>query len=121
MGDCIFLRVATAVFADSTSHIPYCDNRVSTQCEVTCNDGTVNQIMRNVTEVGTDVSGRYQFWLLFWLLVLSWIGMAVVVSLSDTICFELLGEFLQRRFDAKDKSLLSGINSRHVFLRQGQF
>lgn len=87
----MFLRVASASFADNTSHVPWCNLLTTSKCEAMCNDGTVKQLMRNVTEIDTDVSGRYQFWLLFWLLVFSWVGMAVVVSLSDAICFELLG------------------------------
>lgn len=33
-----------------------------------------------------------QFWMLFFALALSWIGMAVVVSVGDAICFDLLGD-----------------------------
>lgn len=35
--------------------------------------------------------GQYQFWLFFLFMSLNWIGMAVVVSIADAICFEKLG------------------------------
>lgn len=34
----------------------------------------------------------YQFWLMFILLIISWAGMAVVVSVGDAIAFEMLGD-----------------------------
>ena len=38
-----------------------------------------------------EVSHLMQFWLLLIYLSVSWVGMAVVVSLGDAICFQLLG------------------------------
>lgn len=34
-----------------------------------------------------------QFWLFFLLMIISWIGMAVVVTFADAICFNILGKF----------------------------
>jgi hypothetical protein len=42
-----------------------------------------------------NVADLYQFWLFFLLMVLSWISMAVVVSIGDAICFEMLGKFAE--------------------------
>lgn len=41
----------------------------------------------------TDM-GSYQIWMFFLFMVLNWIGMAVVVSIADAICFEKLGEMI---------------------------
>lgn len=40
----------------------------------------------------SQVLGYAQFWYFFGAMALSWIGMSVVVSVSDAICFELLGK-----------------------------
>lgn len=39
-----------------------------------------------------NATGYPQFWYLFAALAISWIGMAVVVSIGDAICFDLLGK-----------------------------
>lgn len=39
-----------------------------------------------------NVTSYTQFWYLFLALALSWIGMAVIVSVGDAICFDLLGK-----------------------------
>jgi hypothetical protein len=41
-----------------------------------------------------NVTGFYQFWLFVLLMVLSWVSMAVVVSVGDAICFEMLGKLV---------------------------
>lgn len=43
-------------------------------------------------QADSSVLGLPQFWMFFVFLVLSWIGMAVVVSLGDAICFQMLGK-----------------------------
>jgi len=39
-----------------------------------------------------NIADFYQFWLFLLLMVLSWVSMAVVVSIGDAICFEMLGK-----------------------------
>ena len=39
-------------------------------------------------------SSTYQFHIFLWAAVTSWIGMSVVVSIGDAICFNLLGNSL---------------------------
>jgi hypothetical protein len=53
------------------------------------------QVFRNTAVNDVNVADLYQFWLFFLLMVLSWIGMAVVVSIGDAICFEMLGKFAE--------------------------
>lgn len=55
----------------------------------------VNELMEGAAESRND-SNEYtaQFWLFFFLMILSWIGQAVVVTFADAICFGLLGKVL---------------------------
>lgn len=41
-----------------------------------------------------NVTDLYQFWLFFLLMVINWVSMAVVVSVGDAICFEMLGKLV---------------------------
>ena len=41
-----------------------------------------------------NITDFYQFWLFFLLMVISWVSMAVVVSVGDAICFEMLGKLV---------------------------
>jgi hypothetical protein len=52
-------------------------------------------VFRNTAVNDVKVADLYQFWLFFLLMVLSWISMAVVVSIGDAICFEMLGKFAE--------------------------
>lgn len=63
-------------------------------CGVKCDDPTVNEIISGATD--DQVKSTYQFWTFFTLLMISWAGMAVVVSVGDAICFEMLGDKPQR-------------------------
>lgn len=63
------------------------------KCQVECDDQFVNELLRDSSYIPNDeVTGLYQFWLFFVCLIFSWAGMAVVVCVGDSICFELLGE-----------------------------
>lgn len=65
-----------------------------TQCEIHCQDSTVTQLLNEeITPEPADATSLYQFWVFFVLLAASWVGMAVVVSVADAICFEILGKF----------------------------
>ena len=63
-------------------------------CGVTCKDDTINEVLSGATDA--QVKSTYQFWTFFLLLMISWAGMAVVVSIGDAICFEMLGDKPQR-------------------------
>jgi MFS family permease len=62
-------------------------------CTVKCDDDEVNEILSASTG---NAYQTYQFWTFFILLIISWVGMAVVVSVGDAICFGLLGDKPQR-------------------------
>lgn len=78
----------------SDEHVPYCDTLVSFNCEIHCNNHVLNDMIQKPTTSDAEVSSLYQFWLFFLFMILSWVGMAVVVSVGDAICFDMLGMFL---------------------------
>lgn len=63
-------------------------------CGLTCADDSINEVLSGATD--DQVKSTYQFWTFFALLMISWAGMAVVVSVGDAICFEMLGDKPQR-------------------------
>lgn len=63
-------------------------------CGVLCEDDTITEVISGVND--DQAKSTYQFWTFFFLLMVSWAGMAVVVSIGDAICFEMLGDKPQR-------------------------
>lgn len=65
----------------------------NTTCEMDCHDEYIQSTLSESPVIkSSDAFGLYQFWLFFLMLIFSWIGMAVVVSVGDAICFGLLGD-----------------------------
>lgn len=62
------------------------------QCTGTVNDTSVMDLLVEPSINDANVTQYSQFWYLFMALALSWIGMAVIVSVGDAICFDLLGK-----------------------------
>lgn len=78
------------------AHTAFCPNVTAQPFQVRC-QGTVNdtKVMEIIGEPGVkdrDVVKYSQFWLFFGALVLAWVGLAIVISVGDTICFSLLGD-----------------------------
>ena len=98
VGDCIYFRVDTVKFDGSNIvHRPFCYNeshKISTVCDMHCDMYAVNELIAQPQVGNSDLPSTYQFWLFFFFMVISWVSQAVVVSVSDTICFELLGKFI---------------------------
>lgn len=64
-----------------------------THCTANCNDTSVNNILTDTGSIpDNEITNYYQFWLIVTFMIISWCGMAVVVSVGDTICFGFLGE-----------------------------
>ena len=63
-------------------------------CSVKCNEESISDVLSGATD--DQVKSTYQFWFFFMFLIVSWAGMAVVVSVGDAICFEMLGDKPQR-------------------------
>ncbi|XP_044734493.1 major facilitator superfamily domain-containing protein 6 isoform X2 [Chrysoperla carnea] len=95
LDSCVYYRVTQTQFSDDSMHTPFCplkddknvSRHMSMDCETTCDLQLVNELL--------DASDKnefkdYKYWIFFVLLALSWIGMAVVVSVGDAVCFEML-------------------------------
>lgn len=83
---------STAVEKAQPLVCPHGTPSLSAQCEARCNDA---RAMHTITDQQLDDRHSWavpQFWAFFACMVLSWTGMAVVVSLSDAICFHVLGD-----------------------------
>lgn len=53
----------------------------------------VNELIEGASDSRNDKNELTStFWLFFVLMILSWIGQAVVVTFADAICFNLLGK-----------------------------
>lgn len=89
----LYFRVSVIALENGTiEEIPYCYQAVDVRCNITCEDSRLAELLSDDDGSGiNDVVNLYQFWLLLFFLIWSWVGMAVVGSISDAICFELLG------------------------------
>ncbi|EFA00564.1 major facilitator superfamily domain-containing protein 6 [Tribolium castaneum] len=65
---------------------------ISTVCDITCDDYTLNSMVTQTAVSDEDVYSKSQFWIFLILMIFGWVGQAVVVSVGDAICFQLLGD-----------------------------
>uniref|UniRef100_A0A0A1XKW3 Major facilitator superfamily domain-containing protein 6 n=1 Tax=Zeugodacus cucurbitae TaxID=28588 RepID=A0A0A1XKW3_ZEUCU len=76
-----------------TLNCPHDKPLFNTSCQIECNDAYFHSELTQYTAINNaDVWGMHQFWYFFIMLIVSWIGMAVVVSIGDAICFSILGD-----------------------------
>ncbi|TMW50215.1 hypothetical protein DOY81_004716 [Sarcophaga bullata] len=62
-------------------------------CRLDCKDEYLDSKLGLSPVINNKAAmGLYQFWWFFAMLIISWIGMAAVVSIGDAICFGILGE-----------------------------
>lgn len=82
-------------FLDGTAHVPVCGDRLRTWCTAIChNNSAFNHLLQEAKDSRSDMKhSTYQFYLFLWAAIISWVGMAVVVSIADAICFDLLGSY----------------------------
>lgn len=100
--DILFFRVphSQAEFRghNITMYCPSMDKKeepyFKAKCQVQCREKQPlhNYLVKAIEVKDSDVLGLYQFWSFFVLLILSWIGMAAVVSIGDALCFTVLGD-----------------------------
>ena len=76
-----------------------CNDQFKKFCELSCPKVPwVNKLLKLVANNSepnihkTKKIWTYQFYLFLWAAIISWIGMAVVVSIGDAICFDQLGD-----------------------------
>lgn len=90
--DFMVFRVANVGLSDGSVSKPICPphHQISLICDMNCDSYAVNDVVSVPRIENTDVVHVYQFWVFLFLAIFAWVGMAVVVSISDAICFELL-------------------------------
>lgn len=82
---------------DGKDVIMYCpkddEHYFNATCTLDCNDDYLNhQLAVSPVIDNHEAMSLGSFWWFFAMLILSWIGMAAVVSIGDAICFGILGE-----------------------------
>jgi MFS family permease len=74
------------MYCPSNSTLPF----FKTTCETDCENAAFAELVTVTKMTDKEVIHLYQFWMFFLFLIISWVGMAVVVSLGDAICFEMI-------------------------------
>ncbi|KAL7291114.1 hypothetical protein TKK_0015243 [Trichogramma kaykai] len=94
-GSCLEIKIASAAIGSGTKHKTFCDEySFNMPCSVQCpnipslDEMIKNDLMENYPK--TESYSRNFYWFL-WASIVSWVGMAIVVSIADAICFNLLG------------------------------
>ncbi|KAL0902274.1 hypothetical protein ABMA27_000180 [Loxostege sticticalis] len=94
--NCVYIQLNHIELPDGSTHYPNCmpGEHFHSSCEITCDNTELNEIFAAANESQNEQGTQYtkQFWLFFMLMIISWIGQAVVVTFADAICFNLLGD-----------------------------
>lgn len=78
---------------DVNMYCPQDKQYFNASCTLDCNDDYLDSKLGLSPVINNHAAmGFYQFWWFFVMLIISWIGMAAVVSIGDAICFGILGE-----------------------------
>ncbi|XP_046647849.1 major facilitator superfamily domain-containing protein 6-like isoform X2 [Daphnia pulicaria] len=90
---CLYFPVENLSFNGTEVENPYCKSSTSMKCNTVCNSATVmSYIQKPITETSQEpYYSTIQFQMLFGLMIGAWASTAVVTSLADSICFNLLG------------------------------
>ncbi|GLV42704.1 Sugar baby [Carabus blaptoides fortunei] len=95
MDENMFFRVPNVTMLDGSTVKPICPNAessISTVCDMTCDSHAINSLISETRVDTHEYLYYHQFWLFLMLAIFVWVGMAVVVSVGDAICFEKLGD-----------------------------
>ena len=94
---CLYFPVGSVMYNSTEVKNPQCYGQIPPiQCSVLCNSSTVMGLIQNsiIEQLDEPYYKTIQFQMLFGLMAGAWAAQAVVVSLSDAICFKLLGNLL---------------------------
>ena len=94
---CLYFPVGSVIYNSTEVKNPQCYGQIPPiQCSVLCNSSTVMGLIQNsiIEQLDEPYYKTIQFQMLFGLMAGAWAAQAVVVSLSDAICFKLLGNLL---------------------------
>ncbi len=92
---CLYFPLTSVVYNETKVANPQCNGAPPIHCSVVCNSSTVMGLIQNaiIEQLNEPYYKTIQFQMLFGLMAGAWAAQAVVVSLSDAICFKLLGKF----------------------------
>lgn len=94
INNCIYFEIENVSILNDV-HKPLCSSpskKMSTVCDVKeTTSSDVASVLNSIDD--KNVVDYYQFWFFLILMIISWVGQAIVVSVGDAICFELLGNF----------------------------
>ncbi|XP_068633079.1 uncharacterized protein Sugb [Battus philenor] len=99
--ECAYVQLNHIKLPDGSIHYPNCLKKAAfdtdkelfyPSCNIECDNSTINEWFQSASDSHNNTK-QYtrQFWLFFLLMIISWIGQAVVVTFADAICFNLLG------------------------------
>jgi hypothetical protein len=90
---CLYFPVKLISFNETEIENPQCSGTSGIKCSVDCNSSTVMDYIQTaiIEQIAEPYYKTIQFQMLFFLMAGAWASQAVVVSLSDAICFNLLG------------------------------
>lgn len=93
---CLYFPIKSIFLNETVIENPQCYGVPSITCSVVCNSSTVMGFIQNamIEQLNEPYYSTIQFQLLFLFMIGAWASQAVVVSLSDAICFKLLGKKL---------------------------
>ncbi|KAG6461305.1 hypothetical protein O3G_MSEX012545 [Manduca sexta] len=100
--ECVYIQLKNIEMPDGSIHHPYCESKAQhevqaklfyTSCSVNCNNTMVNEMFQAAMDSKTENESQFSqlFWLFFLLMIISWVGQAIIVTFADAICFNLLG------------------------------
>ncbi|XP_052843868.1 major facilitator superfamily domain-containing protein 6-B isoform X1 [Drosophila gunungcola] len=76
-----------------TFNCPASKEYFKANCTMDCQEAYLKDQLAESAVINTSSAmSMPKFWLFFGLLIFSWVGMAVVVSIGDAICFGILGD-----------------------------
>lgn len=80
------LRKCKDLQAAAALHLP--------SCLLSCNTSEIQQLFETISDGRNENDNQFtsQFWSFFILMIISWVGQAVIVSVADAICFNVLGK-----------------------------
>nr|NP_648493.3 sugar baby, isoform C [Drosophila melanogaster]AAF50028.2 sugar baby, isoform C [Drosophila melanogaster] len=96
-GSCMFFMIphdqGQIAGQNVTLYCPKEKEYFKSNCTMDCREDYLKEQLAESAVINTSSAVTMpQFWLFFGLLIFSWIGMAVVVSIGDAICFGILGD-----------------------------
>jgi hypothetical protein len=94
MSNCFNVKVFNASFVNGNIYKTDCiKSSLRIPCRIQCPKvSSLNKLIRDINHIEEPQLLPWNFKWFLWISIASWIGMAVVVSIGDAICFDLLSK-----------------------------